>query len=327
MQLEETLSKKILTDNVDKAATRDGYGEGVLEAGKDNKDIVVLTADVTESTRNESFKNKYPNRFFSVGVAEQNLAGIAAGLALSGKIPFMASYATFSPGRNWDQIRVSICYSNANVKIVGAHAGISVGADGATHQALEDLALTRVLPNLTVISPADAKEAKKATIAAAKHQGPVYIRLHRSNTPIMTLEKTPFEIGKAQVWAKGSDITICATGPMVYQALEAAQELQKEHHIKAEVINVATIKPLDKETILKSAKKTKKVITVEEHQIAGGMGSAIAELLSEEFPVQIARIGVNDTFGESGQPELLLEKYGLTAQHIVNKAIQIYHTK
>lgn len=327
MRLENTLSKKIFTSKIEKAATRNGYGEGLVEAGKENKDVVALCADVTESTKTHFFRDKYPHRFFTVGVAEQNMAGIAAGMALTGKVPFMASYAVFSPGRNWDQIRVSICYSNANVKIVGAHAGISVGQDGATHQGLEDIALMRVLPNMVVLSPCDYLEAKKATLAAAKHKGPVYIRLHRSETPIMTTQQTPFEIGRAQVMVHGHDVTIISTGPMLYQALEAAKLLNEVHNITAEVINCHTIKPLDSETILSSAAKTRRVVTVEEHQINGGLGGAVAELLSEHTPVPLKRVGIQDKFGESGKPEELLEKYGLGMLHVVIAAREVYHTK
>ena len=327
MQLDNTLSKTIFTEQLEFTATRDGYGEGLLLAGEENEAVVALCSDVTESTRTHLFRDKFPNRFKSVGVAEQNMAGIAAGLALSGKIPFMASYAVFSPGRNWDQIRVSICYSKANVKIIGGHVGLTVGEDGATHQALEDIALTRVLPNLVVLSPADAIEAKKATLAAAKHNGPVYIRLHKNKTPVFTTEKTPFTIGKATVLAEGKDISLVATGPMVYMALEAAKELGEKHSIKAEVLNIATIKPLDYETIVKSAKKTGKVITIEDHQVNSGLGAAVAETLGELHPTLLKRMGVNDTFGESGKPEELLEKYGLSVEHIINTTLEMYHKK
>jgi len=311
------LHKNIFTSKLDEIPTRNGYGEGVVEAGKADENVVVLCADLTESTRSEDFSKKFPKRFFQMGVAEQNMAGVAAGLALNGKVPFIASYAVFSPGRNWDQIRVSICYSEANVKIVGAHAGLSVGPDGATHQALEDIALMRVLPNMTVLNPCDYEEALKATVAAAKHKGPVYIRLAREGTPVFTTKDTPFEIGKAETFMEGRDITIFSTGPILYEAMKAAKELEEKHKISCEVVNVSTIKPLDTKTILAAARKTRKVVTVEEHQENGGLGGAVAELLSQEFPVEMKIIGVKDTFGESGDPKELWEKYGISMHNIV----------
>ncbi|MFZ5424258.1 MAG: transketolase family protein [Patescibacteria group bacterium] len=310
------LVENFLDENAESAATRDGFGEGLVLAGDENENVVAVCADLTESVRINKFAEKYPNRFFQVGVAEQNLAGVSAGLALNGKIPFAGSFAVFNPGRNWDQVRVSIAYTNANVKIIGSHAGFSNGPDGATHQALEDIALTRVLPNFTVLSPCDSVEAKKATQAAAKINGPVYIRLARNKTPIITTENTPFEIGKANIFVKGSDLTLISTGPIILEALKAAKEVKSKYQLSVEVINLHTIKPLDEKTVLESVKKTGKVVTVEEHQIAGGMGSAIAELLSEKFPVPIKRIGAHDTFGESGLPDQLLEKYEISAQHI-----------
>lgn len=313
------LSKDIFTSKIELIPTRDGYGDGVVEAGKDNDDIVILSADLTDSTRSNGFEEAFPKRFIEIGVAEQNMAGIGAGLALSGKIPFIASYATFSPGRNWDQIRVSICYSNANVKIVGAHAGLSVGPDGATHQALEDIAITRVLPNMTVLVPSDYEEARKATIAAAKHKGPVYLRLARAESAAFTTKETKFEIGKAQVFMEGKDLTIISAGPILYEAMKAAQELGLKYGISCEVINMATIKPLDKNTIMKSAEKTRMVMTVEEHQIHGGLGGAIAEVLAQNSQVPLKIIGVEDTFGESGEYKKLWEKYGLSSDHIVNE--------
>lgn len=313
---EAKLHKDIFTTKLEKVATRTGYGDGVVEAGEKDENVVVLCADLTDSTKSTKFEETFPKRFIEVGVAEQNMAGIGAGMALSGKIPFIASYATFSPGRNWDQIRVSICYSKANVKILGAHAGLSVGPDGATHQALEDIAITRVLPNLVVLNPTDYEEAKKATIAAAEYEGPVYIRLAREKTPVFTTPETPFEIGKAQVLRSGKDLTIISSGPVLYEALQAAHELDIRHGINCEVINLATIKPLDKETILSSAEKTRRVITVEEHQVNGGVGGAVAELLAQELPIPMKIIGVEDTFGESGQFEELWEKYGISAHHI-----------
>jgi len=310
------LADGLYRDDIKQLPTRDGYGEGVVQAGDENADVVVLCCDLVESTRNEAFAKKYPNRYFELGAAEQNMMGVAAGLALSGKVPFTSSYAVFSPGRSWDQLRVSVCYSKANVKVVGAHAGISVGPDGATHQALEDLAITRVLPNLTVVAPCDSIEAKKATLAIAKHVGPCYIRLTREKTPVFTREDTPFELGKAQIFREGKNITIVACGPLVYEALKAAEELQTKHNISCEVINCPTIKPLDAKTIVESARKTKMVVTVEEHQITGGLGAAVCEALAENYPVPVQRIGMPDTFGESGEPIELLEKYGMSANHI-----------
>lgn len=298
-------------------ATRDGFGEALLELGEINKNIVVLTADLSESTKVLYFAKKYPERFIECGVAEQNMAGIAAGLAAEGKIPFMTSYAVFSPGRNWDQIRVSICYSNLPVKIIGCHTGLSVGPDGATHQALEDIALMRVLPNMTVVVPCDATQAKQATQAITSILGPCYLRLTREATPtINQSSNVKFQIGKADVLENyGQDVAIIACGPLVHQALVAAQELNDEG-IKTIVINNHTIKPLDKVTLLKAARDCGAVVTVEEHQIFGGMGSAVSELLSANYPVPMEFIGMPDSFGESGQPEELLEKYGMSISKI-----------
>lgn len=297
---------------------RDGFGDALLELGAENPDVVALCADLTESTRVEKFAKKYPERFVEVGVAEQNMMGLAAGMALMGKIPFVSSYATFSPGRNWDQLRVSVCYSNTNVKVIGAHAGISVGADGATHQALEDLAMTRVLPNLVVISPCDYFETYKAVKAAAVWPGPVYIRFGREKTLVFTTKDTPFEIGKAQVLHSGNKVTIFGTGPLLYKCLEIAEE------VDAEVINVSTLKPLDVATIMLSARKTRAVVTVEEHQIIGGLFGAIAECLGQNFPTPIEPVGMPDQFGESGKPEELIDKYGMEVTSIkeaVNKVL------
>lgn len=306
---------KINLQNLEKVATRDGYGIGLLKAAEKNKNVVALCCDLTDSTKVDIFKKKYPARFIEVGVAEQNMAGLAAGLALSGKIPFISSYAAFSPGRNLDQIRVSICYNNLNVKIQGAHAGISVGPDGATHQALEDISLMRILPNMTVLVPADALQAEKATIASLHVKGPVYIRVGRNKTQLVTKKETPFKIGKADVYRKGSDVCIIACGSMVYQALVAAENLAKEK-ISAEIINCHTIKPLDAKTIISAVKKTRAVVTAEEHQIAGGLGGAIAELISLNCPAPLEMVGIKDTFGESGEPDELLKKYGCTNSEI-----------
>ena len=300
-------------------STRDGYGQGLVKAGEKNQQVVVLTADLTESTRVTSFKEKFPERFFECGVAEQNMMGMAAGLALSGKIPFVSSFAVFSPGRNWEQLRLSVCYSQANVKIVGSHGGITVGPDGASHQALEDLAITRVLPNLAVIVPCDFREAEKATLAAASYAGPVYLRLSREKTPVITKEEFSFEIGKSQVFREGKDITLIGCGPVLVQVLKAAEVLAEKEKIEVEVINCPTIKPLDKTTILTSVKKTSKVVSIEDHQVIGGLGSAIAELLVEELPLPMLRLGIPDVFGESGTDKELLAKYNLDSFGIVKR--------
>jgi transketolase len=309
------LNPKLFDTDVEAVPTRNGYGEGVVALGEKDPNVVVLTGDLAESTRASKFQEKFPERFIEVGVAEQNMMGIAAGLALSGKTPFVSSYAVFVPGRCWDQLRVSVCYSKANVKVAGAHAGISVGPDGATHQALEDIASVRVLPNIVVVVPCDVIETKKATIALGEHKGPAYFRFAREKTPVITTEETPFKIGKAEIFREGDDVTIVACGPLVYQSLVAAKELEEEG-IKAEVINNHTIKPIDKLTLASSAKKTGAVVTVEEHQINGGLGGAVAEVLGENFPVPMERVGMPDSFGESGKPEELLEKYGMSVKKI-----------
>ena len=308
--------------DVEKIPSRDGFGHGLVEAGKKNKNVVSLCCDLTDSTRASWFKKEFPKRFIEVGVAEQNMMGIAAGLSFTGKIPFISSYAVFNPGRNWDQLRVSVCYSNANVKIEGAHAGISVGPDGATHQALEDIAITRCLPNLTVIVPSDAIEAQKATVAACLIKGPVYLRYGREKVPVITTKKTPFKIGKAYVYREGKDVAVVACGILVYEALIAAEKLQSEG-ISVMVINNPTIKPIDKETLIKAAKKTKAVVTAEEHQIHGGLGSAVSEVLSQNCPVPMRIVGVKDRFGESGKPEELLKKFGCTSEAIIKSIKEV----
>jgi len=317
------LHPALLSGTPERVANRDGYGQGVLALGKDDERVLVLTADVAESTRVLAFKQQFPTRFIECGVAEQNMMGIAAGLALSGHIPFVSSYATFSPGRSWDQLRVSVCYSNANVKVIGAHTGISVGPDGATHQALEDIAMTRVLPGLVVIAPCDVYEARKATIAAAKHTGPVYIRLAREKTPVVTTEEAPFEIGRAYVARPGSDVTIVASGPLLAEALFAAEALSKKQKIEAEVINCPTIKPLDEDTLLKSFKKTGCAVTVEEHQITGGLFGAIAELAARKLPIPLEPVGMPNSFGESGEPAELLAAYGMDSPAIQTAVKQL----
>jgi transketolase len=339
------LNPKMFDKGVLEAPIRRGFGEGLVVAGERDENVVGLCADLTESAQMLPFKQKFPGRYIEVGVAEQNLAGVASGMAAMGKIPFIASYAMFSPGRNWEHIRTTICYNNQPVKIVGSHAGVSVGPDGGTHQAIEDIALTRVLPRMVVISPCDAIEAKKATIAAAKTNTPVYIRLAREKTPIMTTEDagagsasgtkdgadrgtnhgngqisgTPFEIGKAAVFfqpiAGKADVGIIATGALLYKALKVANDLEKEK-IGVTVINLSTIKPLDERAIVRLAQEAGAIVTVEEHQIAGGMGSAVAECLAKFAPVPIEFIGVKDQFGQSGTPEELIEHYGMGESHI-----------
>lgn len=327
MNTETTLAKTLFSKDATRIPTRNGYGEGLVEAGKENDNVVVLCCDLTDSTRSLAFQQVFPDRFIEVGVAEQNMAGLAAGLALEGKVPFCASYAVFNPGRNWDQIRVSVCYNNANVKIVGAHAGISVGPDGATHQALEDMAISRVLPNMVVVVPCDAEETRKATIAVAKRIGPVYIRFARAETPVLTTRETPFAIGRAELFAHGRDLTIIACGPLVYEALMAAQELEQHHNVTADVINCHTIKPLDERTILESVARTGAVVTVEEHQITGGLGGAVAELLGKRHPAPMEFVGMPDSFGESGEPDELLVKYGMKAEDVVEAATRVHKRK
>ena len=307
-------------------STRDGFGEALLLLGEKNNQVVVVSADLAESTRVDKFAKKFPGRFVEVGVAEQNMMGVAAGLALGGKIPYAASFGVFSPGRNWDQLRVSVCYSEANVKIVSTHTGLAVGPDGASHQALEDIAITRCLPNLSVISPADYTEAKKATLAIAEHSGPVYLRLARQNSPIITKSSDRFIIGRANLLKPGRDVTIIGTGPILAEALLAATELAKKN-IKVEVINCHTIKPLDKNTILKSLQKTKCLVTVEDHQVAGGLGSALAELLAENCPVPMEMVGVRDTFGESGQSDELWGKYKISHPYIIQAILKVLKRK
>lgn len=329
------LNTKVFNNDVEQLPIRKGFGEGLVIAADADKNVVGLCADLTESTQMHLFANKYPERFVEIGVAEQNLATVASGMAAMGKIPFISSYAMFSPGRNWEQVRTTIAYNNRPVKIAGSHAGVSVGPDGGTHQAIEDIAIMRVIPNMTIVSPCDAIEAKKATIALAKSGKPAYLRLAREKTPVMTSEDTPFEIGKAQIFWKNSknnmkknlDCLIIATGALVYKALKVAEKMGKED-MKIAVLNLATIKPLDTETILEWAKKAGAVVTVEEHQVAGGMGSAVSEFLSSNYLVPIEFIGIHDKFGQSGTPEELLEHYGLGESHIykaVNKAIKRKH--
>lgn len=308
------------------APTRNGFGEGAVEAGEKHKEVMVISADLTESTRALAFKEAFPDRFVQFGVAEQAMAAVAAGMALSGKIVYIASYAAFSPGRNWEQIRTTACLQRANVKIVGAHAGVSVGPDGATHQMLEDIAIMRVLPEMKVLVPCDAIEARKATALAAEIKGPVYIRYAREASPVFTTEASPFELGKAQVLRNGDDIALIGCGPLVYECLLAAEELAKVG-IEARVINNASVKPMDEKTILEAAKECGAIVTVEEAQAAAGMGSAVCEVVSEHQPVPIERIGIQDRYGESGDPDELLEYFKLTAPHIAQVAKRVLKKK
>jgi len=308
------LNPKIWNVDVEQAPTRKGFGQGFLQAGEENPNVVGLCADLTESTQMHLFAEKFPERFIQVGVAEQNLPTIASGLAAMGKIPFCSSYAMFSPGRNWEQIRTTVAYNDRKVVIVGSHSGISVGPDGGTHQALEDIALMRVLPNMDVLNPCDAIEAKKVTLSLAKTKAPAYLRLVREKTPIITTEETPFTLGKAEIYwipdAGLADVGIIVTGGLMHKALFAAKELEAEG-VKVKVMNLATVKPLDTQAVLELAKECKKIVTVEEHQIAGGMGSAVAELLAQNFPIPIEFVGVRDQFGQSGTPNELIEHYGM----------------
>ncbi|MEK7635697.1 MAG: transketolase C-terminal domain-containing protein [Patescibacteria group bacterium] len=330
------LSEKIFTEEIEQKPTRDGYGLGLVELGEKNKNVVVLCADLSESTRSQWFKDKFPERFIEMGVAEQNMAAMAAGLAVSGKIPFISSYAVFSPGRNWEQIRTTACYNNANVKIAGAHAGVSVGPDGATHQAIEDIATMRVIPNMKVIVPIDAFEAKKATIAAGHIHGPVYLRFAREKTPVITTESTSFVPGKAyEIWdpsmnsgrgGKKLDCAIIGVGPLLYNALLAAKELE-EKGISTIVLNSHTVKPIDEKKIIEVAKKCGAVVTVEEHNVIGGLGGAVAEVLAKNYPVPIEFVGMQDVFGESGQPNELLEKYGMGVKDIIKTVKRVIKRK
>lgn len=324
------LNPKIFSDNVPKETIRKGFGQGLLLAGEADKNVVALCADLTESTQMILFKEKFPERFVEIGVAEQNLVTVASGMSAMGKIPFVSSYAMFSPGRNWEQIRTTIAYNDRKVVVVGSHAGISVGPDGGTHQALEDIALMRVIPNMDVISPCDAIEARKATLAVAKSTRPVYLRLAREKTPIITTEETPYEHGKAEIYwipdAGIAQVGIIATGSLLFQALLSAKELGAEG-IKTKVMNLSEIKPIDANAVVILAKETKAIVTVEEHQVAGGMGSAVAEILAQNYPVPIEFIGVGDKFGQSGTPDELVEYYGMGKNSIKNAVIKVLDRK
>ncbi|HET9411864.1 MAG TPA: transketolase C-terminal domain-containing protein [Candidatus Saccharimonadales bacterium] len=320
-----------IVDNIGAAdikqeSNRKGFGRGLLKAGQQNPDVVAICADLTESTQISHFAEAFPERFIDVGVAEQNLVTVGSGMAAMGKVPFVSSYAAFCPGRCWEQIRTTICLNDRPVKVVGSHAGVSVGPDGATHQMLEDIALMRSLPNMIVVAPGDSVEAEKATLAIATNNKPSYLRLSRADSPVFTTADAPFEIGKAYVLHEGTDLTIMATGTMTYQALVAAKLLALSN-VSVQVVHVPTIKPLDVETILYSAHKSGRVITVEEAQVAGGFGGAISELLSEQLPMPVLRLGMYDRFGESGDPNQLLDHFGLTGEHIATQAHEwISHT-
>jgi transketolase len=326
MNPEFKLNPNIFDADVKQVPIRQGFGEGLVEAGKQDERVVALVADLTESAKVDMFKKEFPERFFEMGIGEQNMASVAAGMAHIGKIPFIASYAMFSPGRNWEQIRTTIAYNNVPVKIAGSHAGVSVGPDGGTHQAIEDIAITRVIPNMTVISPCDAIQAKKATVAVSKTDKPTYLRLAREKTPIITTEDTLFEIGKAYTYYQAKDgkpqVGIIATGALLFKALKVAETLSQEG-IEVEVLNVVTIKPLDIDAVIALAKKAGKLVTVEEHQIIGGLGSAVAETVTEHFPVPVTRVGVNDLFGQSGTPEELIEHYGMGEKDIKKAVVSM----
>lgn len=307
--------------------TRKGFGEGLVILGERNPNIVVLGGDITGSVLTSFFKEKFPERFFSIGIAEANATTIATGLALSGKIPFFASYSAFSAFRNADQLRISVAYNNANVKIGGGHSGISVGPDGATHQSLEEISFLRTLPNMTLIVPADYNETKKATIAIGEMFGPAFLRFGRSAVPSFTTDETPFEIGKANILQDGTDVAIVACGLLVWEALKAADELNKTKGIKARVINLHTIKPIDRETIINAAKDCGAIVTAEEHQIYGGMGSAVAEVVVGNQPVPMEFLGINDRFGLSGEPEELIEYFNLNSKGIIEKVLKVLKRK
>ncbi len=328
MKLAKHLNPKIFDKDIERTPNRDGFGEGLKEAGEKNNKIVALSADLTESTRTNLFAEEFPERFIQVGVAEQNMASVASGLAAVGKIPFITSYAMFSPGRNWEQIRTTIAYNDSNVKIIGAHSGISVGPDGATHQAIEDIAIMRVMPNMIVIAPADVHEAKKAVIWAAEHDGPVYIRLGRAPVPVITTVGSPFEFGKAQILVertekKNYSVGIVSTGSLTHNAILAAKELDTLN-IGTTVLHTPVIKPLDTKALTELAENHDLIVTVEEHQRYGGLGGAISEFLSENHPVRIVRIGVNDEFGQSGEPEELISHYKMDKQAIVDAVLSVF---
>lgn len=322
------LNEKIFDEDVEKDATRSGYGEGLLALGETNPNVVALSADLTESTKADKFAEKYPERFFEVGVAEQNMAAIAAGLGVSGKTVFISSYATFSPGKNWETIRTTIVYNNSNVKVAGHHAGTMTGPDGATHQATEDIASVRAWPNIKIVVPCDSIQGAKATFESGQDYGPYYLRFSRDKTPIMTTEASPFELGKAQTFwiTDNPQAVIFATGYMTYYALVAAKKLEQEG-INVLVTNIHTIKPIDEKTIIEQAKQTGAVITVEDHQIAGGLGGAIAEVLAQNNPTPMEFVGMRDVFGESGKPEELLKKFEMDEEAVIASVKKVLSRK
>lgn len=313
-------------DCVEMVPTRNGFGEGLVVAAKDNENVMGVCADLTESTRMLAFKEEFPERFIQLGVSEQLLVALGAGLAMADKVPFIASYAMFCPGRAWEQVRTNVCLNEANVKIAGAHAGVSVGPDGATHQAIEDIAIMRPIPNMTIVVPCDANQTKKATLAVAEMDGPVYLRFGRDKSPVFTTDETPFEVGQAQVFRDGTDVAIIGCGMLVHRALLAAEELEKEG-ISCLVLNNHTVKPMDREGVLAAAKKCGAVVTVEEHQRRGGMGSRVAEILAEELPTPIEFVGADDQFGQSGKPEELLEHYGMGTEGIAEAVRRVHKRK
>ncbi len=324
------LNPKLFNPDAEQAPIRKGFGKGLLRAGEENPQVVALCADLTESTHMNLFAEKFPERFVEMGVAEQDLATVSSGMSAMGKIPFCSSYAMFSPGRNWEQIRTTIAYNDRKVVLVGSHAGVSVGPDGGTHQALEDMAIMRTMPNMDVVSPCDALEAERATLALAKTKRPAYLRLAREKTPIITTEETPYKHGKAEIyWMPDiglAQVGIIATGALVHRALLAAKELEGKG-IKTKVLNLAVVKPIDAEEIIALAKETKAIVTVEEHQIMGGMGSAVSEVLSQNYPVPMEFVGVQDKFGQSGKPDELIEHYGMGVSHIVSSAEKVLKRK
>ena len=330
MSKSQNLNPDIFEDTVEKVPVRNGFGEGLVKAGEENENVVALTADLSESVRTHKFAEKFPNRFFEVGIAEQNLVTVASGMAAMGKVPFAASYAVFSPGRSWEQIRTTIAYNEQPVIVVGSHAGVTTGPDGGTHQALEDIAITRVLPNMTVIVPCDHIEAEKATIALSKKPRPTYLRLARDKTPVITTPETPFQIGKAETFYEPEkniiDVGIISTGWLTHTAVKVAKEFE-ERGINVQVLHVATIKPLDDEAVISLAKKARAIVTVEEHQIAGGLGGAVSELLSQNFPVPQEFVGMKDKFGESGEPMELIDTFGMDDNGIVTAVEKVLSRK
>jgi len=321
------LNQDMFRDDEGRKSPRDGFGKGILEVAEKNENIIALSADLSESVKLGEFIKKFPNRFIQTGIAEQNMCSIACGLSMEGKIPFVVSHAVFLAYRSWDQIRLSICMTNSNVKICGSHEGFSNGPDGASAEPLEDIAIMRVLPNLTVINTIDYEQTRKAVIEISKYKGPVYLRFSKAEIPEITTKETPFKIGRADVLVEGKDVTLISCGAIMYETLLAAKNLKAKYNIEAEVVSSPTIKPLDEETILKSVKKTKLTVTVEEHQTNGGLGGAVAEFLSENLPTPLLRIGMKDSFGESGSYEDLKNKYGLSSHHIEEKVLNLIKEK